>query len=1818
MKERQQCCLPPRLSTRAGAAGGRLFAIISVVVLWAVQPGMALVVSELMYHPVEQGGTPSGEENLEFIELYNNRAVSEDLSGYAFTNGIEYTFAGGTMIGPKGYLVIAYDPDVVEAAYGISGVLGPFTGRLNNDGERIELSNCNGEIIISFRYNDTRPWPSSPDGTGHSLILAKPGGDPEEASSWAPSTFIGGTPGGPDESQVGPEDPTLVTLVDVNHPGRYFKGTQEPSPGAGGVPTTGWTEIAFNDDPSTTAWLAGPSGYGYSGSAAELQFIKTELKDMNGNYISVYARLRFTLTAEQIASFNQLRAEVHYDDDYVLYLNGTRVAASDGIAGTPPPFSAGRGAGWEPPVASVDLTSWKNLLIAGTNVLAIQAHNNAISGSSDAFGVPILRGVVEEPGGSESPRARLVINELLTNSHAAPGLDWLELYNPGPIPVDLNNVYLSDGRFELVTGPAAYKIPGNVVLQPGEFWAVREGTPPDGLPFGLGVAGETIFLTAATREPVPKPVRVLDALRFGPVERDRTLGRFPDGADYFGALSSPTFNGPNARALIRDIVINEIMYNHATGDDRYEYVELYNRGTSTVPLSGWAFTDGIDYEFGQGVQMSPGSYIVVAKDPNLLVTVYNNLVKGSNLFGPYSGELDNHSEHIRLSFPIEEIDPDTGLLETYMVTADEVTYYDGGRWPTWADGQGASLELRDPRSNNDAPDAWADSNESSKTTWKQFSFTINSGDSQYRHDSVTVFDVILLNRGEILLDDLELNINSTNRLTNNGFETGETGWRILGNHVRSFVTTAERHSGTQSLHLISTGHGDPGANRINRSITSVTGGTVEFKGWARWLRGSRYLLLRVTQPNAPVMPPRPSHAFELEMPLNIGTPGKINTAFVSNRGPDILEVRHTPILPADSEPIVVTTRVVDNDGMNAVTLYYRSEGTTAFTSTPMVDNGSSGDPVGGDGIFTATIPGAPAGTMRAFYITASDGSATMRFPTVLEPSADVPNRTCLVRVGDAIVTTRFATYRIWLSNDVVNTILSRANLSNELMDCTFVYNNAEVFYNAAIRFRGSPFIRSGSGRDPRGNYAYRLNFNSDQRFRGNEEINLDTTEGGGKGPLQERASYWFYRQMGLQFSMQDFVRPIINGNNYANYEDVQNIEGDYAGMWFPEDSEGYLHKIDDYFEYSADGTGFSNIDEGLRYDASHPPLPETYRWHFEKRSHRENDNWQQLFDFAAKMNTSSGNGAAYEAAIESVIDPAHFAAVLALRHACGDWDSYGYSRGKNNYFYYALPEGRWYLLPWDIDFTLGSGDGSGAGLFSIGGQFPEVSRFLNYPKYRRMYLEAFARLVYGPWKTSYGTADPPTAFDRFLDDAASALIADGAGDGRRDGIKQFVRDRRTFILTQISVSSPPFEITTNGGSNFCTTDSAAAVTGMAPPEVTRISINGAPVPAEFPGNNVFTIAAEDVPLAPGVNVLALAGLDFAFNPVPGATDSITITRVTPCAITEITPNPVFKAGAVQLAINGSGFGPGTSPSVELTCASEEVGFDALYVQSSQSFDRIEAATVLLDDPTGGVGDETYAVHEWINLWNSGPHGEFSAYETAFAPPFGAGSNNFAVRFSGYIYAPSGGIRYFGVNSDEGFSLSIDGQLVGAHPTGRTAATTDVTNVTTGTMTFNFPAEGSYYLKLDYFENEVDEEIELFQTNSTGGNRQLINHGSELKVYRDISKIKATDVAVVDVNTITCQVNLAGARADTWNLIVTPECEQASVCNLDNAVAIIASRADFNHDTGVDFLDWTDLAGIWRQDCSAPAWCDGIDLDESGSIGFGDVQIFAQQWLLAAE
>src|SRR5439155_7318675 len=153
-----------------------------------------LVISEIMYHPLPR---PDGK-NLEFIELYNSEAIPADLSGYRLSGDVDFIFPTNTVLPALSFLVVAPAPAEVQAVQGISDVLGPFgngTNSLSNDGGTIRLRNKTGAVLLEVHYSDTPPWPAAADGAGHSLVLARPSLGEGDPNAWAPSVFIGGSPG---------------------------------------------------------------------------------------------------------------------------------------------------------------------------------------------------------------------------------------------------------------------------------------------------------------------------------------------------------------------------------------------------------------------------------------------------------------------------------------------------------------------------------------------------------------------------------------------------------------------------------------------------------------------------------------------------------------------------------------------------------------------------------------------------------------------------------------------------------------------------------------------------------------------------------------------------------------------------------------------------------------------------------------------------------------------------------------------------------------------------------------------------------------------------------------------------------------------------------------------------------------------------------------------------------------------------------------------------------------------------------------------------------------------------------------------------------------------------------------------------------------------------------------------------------------------------------------------------------------------------------------------------------------------------------------
>ena len=62
-----------------------LLAIICMLVLWAVQPCQALVITEIMYHPVEDDGTPSGDEPVTVVDYrLNEVTLTVDMTAPGF------------------------------------------------------------------------------------------------------------------------------------------------------------------------------------------------------------------------------------------------------------------------------------------------------------------------------------------------------------------------------------------------------------------------------------------------------------------------------------------------------------------------------------------------------------------------------------------------------------------------------------------------------------------------------------------------------------------------------------------------------------------------------------------------------------------------------------------------------------------------------------------------------------------------------------------------------------------------------------------------------------------------------------------------------------------------------------------------------------------------------------------------------------------------------------------------------------------------------------------------------------------------------------------------------------------------------------------------------------------------------------------------------------------------------------------------------------------------------------------------------------------------------------------------------------------------------------------------------------------------------------------------------------------------------------------------------------------------------------------------------------------------------------------------------
>ncbi|MEM7385279.1 MAG: lamin tail domain-containing protein, partial [Verrucomicrobiota bacterium] len=195
-----------------------------------------LVLEELMYQPA----APTEDEiaagyisasDFEYLVLKNSGDSVAHLDGLRFSEGINHSFAGGT-VEPGASVVIVRNQAAFEMRYGSThSVVGEYDGRLNNGGERVVLNDAAGKMLVNFVYDDQAPWPigeSGADGGGASLKLASAsvGTDYSDPSLWTNGAALSGGEGPAIESLTAwlaangltvdgdPDDDGLTNLIE--------------------------------------------------------------------------------------------------------------------------------------------------------------------------------------------------------------------------------------------------------------------------------------------------------------------------------------------------------------------------------------------------------------------------------------------------------------------------------------------------------------------------------------------------------------------------------------------------------------------------------------------------------------------------------------------------------------------------------------------------------------------------------------------------------------------------------------------------------------------------------------------------------------------------------------------------------------------------------------------------------------------------------------------------------------------------------------------------------------------------------------------------------------------------------------------------------------------------------------------------------------------------------------------------------------------------------------------------------------------------------------------------------------------------------------------------------------------------------------------------------------------------------------------------------------------------------------------------------------------------------------------------------------------
>ena len=187
----------------------------------------------------------------------------------------------------------------------------------------------------------------------------------------------------------------IKTLLDANADKQVFIPKSD-------IGNSWYNNINF-DDSNWKLCSGAPGGVGYEKNSGYENLISlnvlSEMSSGGSNQsTSSYIRIPFQLESEDLTEMASLILNMTYDDGFVAYLNGKKVAEAN-VSGTISWNSVAQGNHEANSSESFDISNFKNLLVKGKNVLAIHGLNQDATSSDFIMNASLITTDVPAEGG---------------------------------------------------------------------------------------------------------------------------------------------------------------------------------------------------------------------------------------------------------------------------------------------------------------------------------------------------------------------------------------------------------------------------------------------------------------------------------------------------------------------------------------------------------------------------------------------------------------------------------------------------------------------------------------------------------------------------------------------------------------------------------------------------------------------------------------------------------------------------------------------------------------------------------------------------------------------------------------------------------------------------------------------------------------------------------------------------------------------------------------------------------------------------------------------------------------------------------------------------------------------------------------------------------------------------------------------------------------------------------------------------------------------------------------------------------------------------